>query len=204
MTSADTSDTDGLWSRIRAALTGRPPMAAASAAPPPRVRPGQLVEEALSAAWKYSAQRKVSLCVMALDIDCFAGYATAYGRAAVEDCVSTLEGAIGKLLPREVDRCLRSSTSGFLLVLPDMPLLMARDLAGRIALAVRREGLINKESHSGQVSLSIGLAVANPRGNPSRELVRTANEALKKAQRRGLARLEVVDLRTLDDARHAA
>lgn len=203
MSLADTSETDGLWSRIRAALTGRSAAEPAPAAPQ-KVRPSQLIDEALSAAWKYSAQRRVSMCVMALDIDCFAGYAAAYGREAVDDCLSTLEAAIGKLLPRDVDRCLRAGNGGFLLVLPDMPVLVARDLAGRIALAVRREGLINKESHSGQVSLSIGLAVANPRGNPGRELVRSANEALKKAQRRGLARLEVVDLRASDETRRAA
>ena len=196
------SGNDGLWARIRAAL-GRgagaqePPYGQAAIArnPNKKSRLAQRIDEELRRSWLHAAQRNVSLCVIALEMDGYADYFAAYGREAVEDSLDRLEEVIAGLLPRETDRCLRSGRSGFMLVLPDMPALMARDLASRIAAAVSLQGLANRESHAGQVTLSTGIAVVNPVGALDRSVIEAAGEAVKKAQRRGLARLEVVDLR---------
>jgi diguanylate cyclase (GGDEF)-like protein len=161
------------------------------------------IEEELQKAWMLAAERNVSLCVMTLEIDCFGEYLAAYGRDAAEDCLETLERLISSMLKREEDYCLRMGQSGFVLVLPDMPMLMGRDLAGKIGHAVRREGLVNKESHAGAVTLGAGLAVVNPEPPFDKDVLNTAKMALRKAQRRGLGRLEIADMR-IDDRRAVA
>ena len=206
------SGSEGLWARIRTALARgneahEPPYGHAAIArnPNKKSRLGQRIDEELRRGWSYCAERNVSLCVLALEIDGYAEYFATYGREAVEDSFEFLESIIGAQLSRETEICLRSGQTGFVLVLPDMPALMARDLASRIAAALRREGIPNRESHAGQVTLSTGIAVVNPQGKLDRSVLNAASQAVKKAQRRGLARLEIMDLRGRDDKRrHAA
>ena len=205
------SGSEGLWARIRTALARgneahEPPYGHAAIARNPNKKPrlAQRIDEELRRGWSYCAERNVSLCVLALEIDGFAEYFATYGREAVEDSFESLEAIIGAQLSRETEICLRSGQTGFVLVLPDMPALMARDLASRIAAALRREGIPNRESHAGQVTLSTGIAVVNPQGKLDRAVLNAASQAVKKAQRRGLARLEVMDLRGRDDKRRQA
>ena len=205
------SGSDGLWARIRAALVRdteahEPPYGHAAIArnPNKKSRLAQRIDEELRRGWNHCAERNVSLCVLALEIDGYAAFFATYGKEAVEDSVESLEAIIAAQLTRETDICLRNGQTGFVLVLPDMPALMARELASRIAAALRREGIPNRESHAGQVTLSTGIAVVNPQGKLDRSVLNSAFQAVRKAQRRGLARLEVMDLRGRDDKRRQA
>lgn len=199
---------DGFWARVRSVLgRGEPVPAyghASIGSPAKKARPAQRIEENLRHGWVESAQRHVSLCVLALELDRYPEYFAAYGRDAVEHSLDRLHEAIQQLLPRATIECLRHGRSGFVLILPDMPVLMARELASKIAVAVRHEGLPNRESHAGQVTLSMGLSVTNPQGTFDRSVLNNASQAVKRAQRRGLARLEVVDLRAKSDRRKKA
>lgn len=202
---------DGLWARIRAALSRGHAVqepaygqAAIAANPHKKTRSAQRIEEELRVGWALSAAKHVSLCVLALEMDGYADYFGAYGRDAVEDSLAALEALIRVELPREGDAVLRTGRAGFVLVLPDMPVLMARELCGRVAAAVRHEGLANRASHAGHLTLSMGLAVINPAGNLDKAVLTAASQAVQKAQKRGLARLEVVDLRSQEDRRRKA
>lgn len=191
---------DGLWQKVRSLLgrhaerrdARRPVASEGSRKRHSAARP---IEEELQRAWMLAAERNVSLCVVALEIDCFSEYLAAYGRDATEDCLETLERVVVSLLKRDEDCCLRLGQSGFLLILPDMPMLMGRDLANKINQAVRREGLVNKESHAGAVTLGAGMAVVNPVPPFDKDVLDTAKVTLRKAQRRGLGRLEIADMR---------
>ncbi|MBO9588266.1 diguanylate cyclase [Devosia sp.] len=200
---------DGLWQMVRSLLgrhaerrDARRPMSPEGSSK--RHSAARPIEEELQRAWMLAAERNVSLCVVALEIDCFGEYLAAYGRDAAEDCLETLERIVVSLLKREEDCCLRLGQSGFLLVLPDMPMLMGRDLANKINQAVRREGLVNKESHAGAVTLGAGLAVVNPEPPFDKDVLETAKMALRKAQRRGLGRLEIADMRVSEKREVAA
>lgn len=203
MTTTDLSQADGFWAKIRALLQlapiGRTHAYAALGSSAGQNRP---LDEELRRCWALAAERHVSLCVMSLEIDCFAEYLAAYGRDAAEDCMETLEGAIRSVLGTDEAKCLRMGQSGFVVILPDLPLLMARSLAGKIMKAVRLEGLVNKESHSGVVTLGCGISVVNPEGAFSPQVLEAAVATLRRAQRHGLARIESSDLRT--DVRRAA
>jgi diguanylate cyclase (GGDEF)-like protein len=204
------SGNDGFWTRVRTALSGGPggmvPAYGQSSIhhPGKKARPAQLIDDDLRRGWTEAAERKVSLCVLALEMDGYAEYFAAYGRDALEDGLGRLEEAIGEILPREDFGCLRSGRAGFMLILPDMPGIMGREMAARIARAVRREGLPHRESHAGHVTLSMGLAVVNPEGPVNRDVLEGARQAVAKAQRRGIGRLEIVDYRVLNDKRQKA
>lgn len=195
---------DRFWNRVRTLLGkgggGRDPEGAAMRRGLDRRQTsGRPLQEELQSAWMLAAERRVSLCVMTLEIDCFGEYLTAYGRDVADDCLEALDQAISPLLKRDTDRCLRVGQSGFVLVLPDMPLLLGRDLANKITLAVRRAGLVNKESHAGTVTLGAGMVVVNPQPPYDRDVLEMARQALRRAQRRGLSRLDIADLRNVED-----
>jgi diguanylate cyclase (GGDEF)-like protein len=193
------------WTRVRAALGAMRPVrqerapayGQAAIARSMGIRPklGARIEEELHHGWSQSAARRVSMSLVVIEIDRFADYFAAYGRDEADQCLLTVMRAITEALPREGDSCLRLGAASFVIVLPDLPALMARAIATKIAEAVRQLALPHKESHAGIVTLSMGLAVTNPHGNYDRKFFEAAAEALKKAQRRGMGRMEGVDLR---------
>ena len=193
------------WSRVRGALdalrpgmrTGLTPhdMPAIARAIGKRPKTGPVIDEALATGWASAATRHVSLSLLVIEIDRLNDYLTAYGKPAADDCADRVMQAVADLLPRPADICLRWGAATFVVVLPDLPVLMARASALKIHEAVRHLGLEHKESHAGTVTVSIGLSVNNPRGHFDRKFFNAALDALKKAQRKGLGRLEIIDLR---------
>ena len=202
------------WTRVRAALGMMRPVAqermpaygqaaiARSIGMKPKL--GVRIEEELAQGWTHAAARHVSLSLLVIEIDRFADYFTAYGKGEADHCLLAVMQAITAALPREGDTCLRLGQAGFVIVLSDMPALMARATAGKIAEAVRHLSLAHKESHAGIVTLSMGLAVTNPRGGYDRKFFEAGAEALKKAQRRGMGRIEGVDLRPAQERKRRA
>jgi diguanylate cyclase (GGDEF)-like protein len=200
---------DPFWMRVRMALGAMRPaqqerapaygQAAMARSIGMKPRLGTRIEEELAGAWRHSAERRVSLSLLVIELDRFKEYFAAYGKGEADDCLLMVLQAINAVLPREGDRVLRLGRAAFVVVLPDFPVLMARATAQKIAIAVRDLSLAHKESHAGIVTTGVGLAVGNPRGNYDRKFFETAAEALKKAQRRGLNRIEAVDLRPAQD-----
>ena len=203
------------WTRVRAALGALRPLrqerapaygqAAIARSMGMKQRLGARIEEELSRGWSQSAARRVSMSLVVIEIDRFADYFAAYSRAEADQCLQTVMEVITSALPRAGDSCLRLGAAGFVVVLPDLPALMARAIAAKIAEAVRDLAMPHKESHAGIVTLSMGLAVTNPHGAYDRKFFEAAAEALKKARRRGMGRIEGVDLRpALERKRKAA
>jgi diguanylate cyclase (GGDEF)-like protein len=193
---------DAFWTRVRTALNAmrpvrQPAYGQAAMAPSIGMKPklGALIEEELVAGWGRAAEKHVSLSLLVIEIDRATEYFTAYDKPETDDGVLTVMRAITDALPRVGDSCLRLGRGGFVVVLPDLPVLMARSLAIKITDAVRRQNLAHKESHAGIVTVSLGLAVTNPRGSYDRKFFEAGAEALKKAQRKGIGYLQAVDLR---------
>ena len=202
------------WTRVRTALEvlrparveRKPAYGQAAIARSMGIKPklGVRIEDELAQGWNHAAARHVSLSLLVIEIDRFADYFTAYGKGDADQCLLAVMQAITNALPREGDACLRLGSAGFVIVLPDLPALMARATATRIADAVRQMALAHKESHAGIVTLSMGLAVTNPCGTYDRKFFEAGAEALKKAQRRGMGRMEGVDLRPALERRRKA
>lgn len=165
---------------------------------------GPRIDEQLAQGWTSAAARRVSLSLLVIEVDRFAEYFTAYGKEVTDDCLAEIAATLGALLPRSGDSCLRLGRASFVIVLPDLPALMARATAAKMLDAVRRLSLAHKESHSGVVTVSAGLAVTNPSGGYDRKFFEAAAEALKKSQRRGMGRLEGIDLRPAQERKRKA
>lgn len=203
---------DHFWARVRAALVGgrqeRPPaygQAAIARSFGMKPKLGARIEDELVQGWNRSASRRVSLSLLVVEIDRFADYFTAYGKTQADHCILSVMRAIAESLPRDGDSCLRLGRASFVIVLPDLPALMARATAAKIAESVRKLGLPHKESHAGMVTIGVGLAVTNPQNHYDKKFFETAAEALKKARRKGMGRMEGVDLRpALERKRKAA
>jgi diguanylate cyclase (GGDEF)-like protein len=205
---------DSFWARVRAALVGSRPahkvkspaygQAAIARSLGIKPRLGARIEEELVSGWNHAAARRVSMSLLVVEIDRMADYFAAYGKADTDDCVLAVMRAVTDKLPRAGDTCLRLGRATFVIVLSDLPMLMARACAGKITEAVRELNLPHKESHAGIVTVSMGLAVGNPHGAYDKKFFETAAEALKKAQRKGLGRIEAVDLRPAQESRRKA
>ena len=98
---------DGFWARVRALLgrgTDEPDFTLGDTEISQRgrkSRPQQQIEDELHHGWNEAAARRVSLCVLAMDMDGYADYFAAYGRESVEQTLSRLSQAIEAVLPRE-------------------------------------------------------------------------------------------------------
>ncbi|HEV7344806.1 MAG TPA: diguanylate cyclase [Devosia sp.] len=210
-TAIDKQQTDPFWTRVRSALDALrtvrgPAYGQAAMARSIGIKPklGVRIEEELASGWERAAARRVSMSLLVIEMDRFADYFTAYGRDEADACLLAVMEAIKAALPREGDGVLRLGPATFVLVLPDLPALMARAMAVKIAETMRQLAMPHKESHAGTVTLSIGLAVTNPRGGYDRKFFEAAAEALKKARRKGLGRMEGVDLRPALERRRKA
>lgn len=205
---------DLFWGRVRAALMALRPKrlgdgptygnAAIARSIGMRPKLGARIEEALRQGWDDAANRNVSLSLLVIEIDCAREYFAAYGKGATDECLHEVMRAITNALPREGDMCLRLGQAGFVAVLPDLPALLARRTAEQLTNEVRKLGLAHRESHVGLVTVSTGLAVTNPHGSYDRKFFEAGAAAVRKAQRKGLARLEVVDLRPAQERRRQA
>nr|WP_314261363.1 diguanylate cyclase [uncultured Devosia sp.] len=193
---------DHFWGRVRSALQAMRPVrqpaygqAAIARSIGMKPKLGTLIEEEMHHGWANAAQHNVSLSLLVIEIDRANEYYAAYDKPDTDAGVLAVMRTIVDCLPRAGDSCLRLGRGGFVVVLPDLPALMARTLALKITDAVRRQSVANKVSHAGVVTVGIGLAVTNPLGNYDRRFFEAGAEAVKKGQRRGLGKLEIVDLR---------
>lgn len=206
--------TEPFWTRVRAALgvlrpvrqERAPAYGQAAIARSFGIRPklGARIDDELAQGWSHAAARRVSMSLLVIEIDRFADYFTGYGRTQTDECLLAVMQSITEALPRSGDTCLRLGRATFVMVLPDLPALMARATAAKIAETIRALSLPHKESHAGIVTVSMGLAVTNPQGNYDRKFFEAAAEALKKAQRKGMGRMEGVDLRPALERRRKA
>ncbi len=180
---------DGFWTRVRLALRGQN-----SAPESPLPRSGGF-EAALARGWDRAAAASAPLTLMLIEIDELADYFTAYGAEAADACFAEVQETLATVLPREGDACVAVSPGRFAVVLPELSPHLAQPIAAAMAQAVRRLGRQHKASHAGTVTVSMGLAVTVPEESLDGRLVDAAQQALRRAQRRGIGRLEVVDLR---------
>ncbi|WP_127752370.1 diguanylate cyclase [Devosia sp. 1566] len=197
-------DTGFYWDRVRVALESLTrAWSQASAKQGSKLvtlsRPAvdQQAEAALHWAWR-SAQRAggpVSLLLLAIDRK--DDFLAAYGPAAAENCALLVGEAISSALPHGEIGFLRFGPNEFLVLLPGVERRAARKLARHLVDAVRACRLSHKESHAGVVTTSVGLVSAAPEHWPASEVLRRAANGLHKAQRGGLARIAVAELRAL-------
>jgi len=193
---------DAFWNRVRASLAAMRPgrrdarEPAYGTAAIARAREGRgRLDDVLRGAWDRCAAGKVPLCVMVIEVDRFRELHHAYDAQTIETAMGKLHRTIRSSLSRPGDTCMRHGRGGFVVVLPDYPVLMAAKLAKAMAGAVSDMAIAHKESHAGVVTVSCGVVGIDPQGNVERSVFEAAMAALARGQRRGLGQVEMVDLR---------
>ena len=139
---------------------------------------------------EFDSARKLGqpLAVMMIDLDGLKALNDRWGHAAGDKVLRNVAGAIGAGM-RLTDTIARFGGDEIVVVMPDTPPDVARALAARL---VQRVAQLNHEDNRDApmlVTISVGLAVCEPRDADSEALLRRADEALYVAKHGGRNRV---------------
>jgi diguanylate cyclase (GGDEF)-like protein len=141
--------------------------------------------ESLERVWAYGLRSQMPLSVLVINVDNLASYNRQYGRPAGDECLRCIAAALRASIYRPDDVLADRGGGEFVVLLP---------ATGSAGAAVVAERLRQKVAGLGlqQVTISLGLATANPSAEPSPEdLVAAAERALSRAKLEGRNRLVI-------------
>ncbi len=146
----------------------------------------RLFDEELKKEWARCARLQEPVAVVLLDVDFFKQYNDSKGHvegdAALVAVAQALEGAVR----RPADLAARYGGEEFVLLLPQTDLKGSREIVERARRAVAELLLPHPSSTVSKfLTLSAGVAVANPRERAAGDLLRAADRALYSAKQQG-------------------
>ena len=143
-------------------------------------------DAALAGAWQTAAENGTLLALLMIDADRFKSYNDHYGHQAgdlvlqrIADCIQVNTRCPG-------DFGARYGGEEFAALLPGVGLQSAVGVAERLRSTIAELSILHDASPNGQITVSIGVAVAHPRrGTGSESLLQQADNALYEAKRAG-------------------
>lgn len=132
------------------------------------------------------------LAILMIDIDYFKEYNDTYGHQAGDTCLALVANTLKRSLQRSGDSVARYGGEEFAVILPDVPLAAALQVAEKLRHEVEILGIPHGGGHAGQRSLtiSVGVAASWPRkGDKPGLLLWSADSALYLAKRDGRNRI---------------
>ena len=143
-------------------------------------------DAALTGAWKTAAENGTPLALLMIDADRFKSYNDQYGHPAGDLVLQRIAGCIQVNTRCPGDFGARYGGEEFAALLPGAGLQSAVGIAERLRSTVAELTIPHDASPNGQVTVSIGVAIAHPRrGTGSELLLRQADSALYEAKRAG-------------------
>ncbi len=144
----------------------------------------------LSKEWLRARRDKHPLTVMMIDVDEFKKYNDHYGHQAGDECLKSLAHTLQTSVKRPGDLAARYGGEEFSLVLAGTDTAGAKKLAEKIRCSVEALNIPHKQSSTGMVTLSIGVAVM-PIGKKQSSglLLKSADKALYRAKDEGRNRV---------------
>jgi diguanylate cyclase len=140
------------------------------------------------------------LSLIMIDVDDFKKFNDNYGHQAGDECLIAVAKTLQASAKRASDLAARYGGEEFLLVLPGTDATTAQRLAEELRRSVEALEIPHEQSHSGKVTVSIGLAVmTNDSYKDVAGLLRAADEALYHAKHGGRNQV-----RLAGPTRHAA
>jgi diguanylate cyclase (GGDEF)-like protein len=144
----------------------------------------------LATEWRRAQRLQQPLALLMLDVDHFKLYNDTYGHLAGDDCLRRMANLIATQGARPGDLAARYGGEEFAVILPNTDAAGAGKIATRIRDAVATLGLAHTQSSLQRVSVSIGVAVAQPQQElQPAALVAMADRALYKAKHLGRDRV---------------
>ncbi len=144
-------------------------------------------ETFLQREWSRSSRKSAPLALILIDIDFFKNYNDAYGHQRGDDCLKQVAQALATALHRPGDLLARYGGEEFVAILPETNTAGAGAVAETLRAAVEVLAIQHASSCvKDRVTVSLGLAVADPRRDVSPSiLVAAADAALYRAKREG-------------------
>ena len=148
-------------------------------------------DDTLLAEWARAMRQTQPLSLLMVDVDNFKAYNDANGHLGGDECLKRIASAVSGEM-RTNDLVARYGGEEFAVILPNQSLKGAAIVAERIRSRVERLQIPNRNTISGNVTVSIGAAtaLAAPDNNPS-QLVATADAALYRAKHMGRNRISL-------------
>lgn len=149
-------------------------------------------DSALAQEWNRGQRAESALSVILLDVDHFKHYNDHYGHQAGDECLKDLGRTLSRAERRAGRLVARYGGEEFVLLLPGADAVEALETARRIQRAVWAMELPHAQSHTGFLTVSLGVATTVPtRRNTPEELVSQADQALYQAKRLGRNQIHV-------------
>lgn len=140
--------------------------------------------------WRSLRESGTPLGVLAMDIDHFKAFNDHYGHPAGDVALKRVVGAARGALRGPGDEIARVGGEEFLVLLPGADRERALEVAERIREAVREAGIPHETAPDGILTLSLGVAVAEPDADQDvRHAVGRADQALYRAKDAGRDRV---------------
>jgi len=147
------------------------------------------MESHLGTLAEQAAVRGKSLALMMLDIDFFKSVNDTYGHDAGDDVLREFAVRVRKSI-RGIDLACRYGGEEFVIVMPETDMHVAGMVAERLRRAVAGEPFaIEKGAKRIQVTISIGLAALERKGEPVADVLKRADLALYRAKHDGRNRV---------------
>lgn len=151
------------------------------------------IEELARNTLAHASAQGESLCVLVLDVDHFKAVNDAFGHAVGDQVLVRVAQACKQAL-RRFDLLGRLGGEEFLIILPDTPLEVAKDIAERLRRKIESLQLGNLAPGL-QITASVGAAEVDHESDDLPELVRRADAAMYRAKDAGRNRVEIVESR---------
>jgi diguanylate cyclase (GGDEF)-like protein len=143
-------------------------------------------EDALAREWRRAIRHEIPISVLMLDVDCFKLFNDEYGHPKGDEVLKSVAACVAAKARRAVDMAARYGGEEFVALLPETELAGATKVAEAIRGAVAALAIPHVLAPTGQVTISVGVAVARPGlGADSAALIKQADDALYEAKRSG-------------------
>jgi diguanylate cyclase (GGDEF)-like protein/PAS domain S-box-containing protein len=144
----------------------------------------------LNSEWRRLRRQGSPLALLMLDIDYFKSYNDRLGHLAGDDALRQVAEALHNSLQREGDSACRYGGEEFAIILADTGLEGGMHVASRVQQRLEALNLAHPASPLGRLTLSIGLAVAEPgSGESPDQLAAHCDQALYRAKHEGRNRI---------------
>ncbi|WP_068825056.1 sensor domain-containing diguanylate cyclase [Pseudomonas sp. BMS12] len=143
-------------------------------------------DQQLQSEWRRLRRIGAPLTLLMLDIDHFKTFNDSLGHLAGDDALRQVAGVLQESLQREGDVACRYGGEEFAIILANTGLDGGEHVAARVHELVASLGIAHPACPAGRLTLSIGLAVAEPVGEESPAgLIARSDQALYRAKHEG-------------------
>jgi two-component system cell cycle response regulator len=147
------------------------------------------MESHLSTLAEQAGSRGKPLALMVLDIDFFKSINDGHGHDAGDDVLREFAVRIRKSI-RGIDLACRFGGEEFVIVMPETDMHVASMVAERLRKSIAGEPFaIEKGAKRIDVTISIGIATLDRKGEPVADVLKRADQALYRAKRDGRNRV---------------